>query len=326
MQRMFETPHAAAAASNAALIANVEKRATSTLGVLGPCLNSYKTSLESGEAPHPLHNLSRHLTSTLPATERSIRERMTAKWAGHDEAAERIVKSVTNSLRRSAGTNYQALVGYALARFLIERESAWYLEHPVPKWFGESLSIRFTGGVPPAEDDADPAAIDDGAEDVDEVGVTVAPDVDILLRNAAWVTKSAVPEPVLLLSVKTSLADRAGAAARWKTYFDLVTKPCPHVQEVDCAYRHLGIELAYAPDVQITHGIVTANIYKMNSDPYFAENGELRTGQARANTFMFDLRYSTRNDSEQLMAEGWEPLTALPNWLAGRSRELSLPP
>jgi hypothetical protein len=322
------TPAESAAAINSAMIANVRKRAESINGVLGPCLRSYEGSLESVSDRHPLHDLTKHLVETVVETEASIRTRMVEKWEAREGTASQIEKSVTNSMRRSAGTNYQALVSYALARYLLEASSYWYVVHPVPADFGNSLAIRFTAGVAPEPSDTILGLDDEIATEADETvsgDVTVKPDLDILIRNAAWNASSAEPEPILILSVKTSLADRAGSAARWKTYFDLVTRPCAHVKEEDCAYRRLGIELAYDPNVDITHGIVTANIYKINSDPMFARWGELRSNQARANTFMFDLRYTTRNDSEDVMAEGWSSLADLPSWLAGMSSSHGLP-
>lgn len=314
---------------NAALARKIRRRASKPDAVLGPCLDNYDARLADEEdTRHPLFDLTSHLTSTLDATRRSIRQRMEAKWEGHPEAVRRIESSVTNSLRRSAGTNYQSLVSYALALHLASTESEWYVAHPVPQELAHELSILFTAGIDTAAEDTDAeAGNDDDVEDDDDapVGVTVKPDVDILLRNASWDVSSELPEPMLILSVKTSLADRAGSAARWKTYFDLVTQPCPHVCEDDCAYGRLGLQLAYDPNVALTHGIVTANIYKVDSDEHFAKFGELRSNQARANTFMFDLRYTTRNESEEVMAEGWDPLPDLVTWLATESERHGLP-
>lgn len=322
-----DDPHEAAAVSNKALIASVRKRTTTDKAVLGPCLASYEQWLDERGDAHPLFDLTRHLVETVQETERAIRLRMEAKHAAQGGSAADVEKSVTNSLRRSAGTNYQALVSYALARHLLEQGSAWYVEHPVPKGFGNSLAIRFTAGVPVTPEEEAAAVVPEGEEQpAADAAVTVKPDVDVLLRNAGWDAEDPRPEPVLLLSVKTSLADRAGAAARWKTYFDLVTRPCPNIgKDRDCAYERLGIELAHDPNVSISHGIVTANIYKINSDPYYTQWGELRSNQARANTFMFDLRYTTRNESEDVMAEGWSALTDLPSWLARVSDQQGLP-
>jgi hypothetical protein len=319
---------------NSRAIALLQKRVDKEGSVLRYCIEDYLARPADTEE-HPLDNLTRHLLSTFATTHASIRTRMEARHAGKANSAALIESSVRNSLMRSAGTNYQGLVTYALARFLRDSGSAWFVQHPVPKAFGQSLSIRFTGGVQvdpeeiqaSADPDEDPL-IDELIEEEDEVedaSVTVAPDVDILLQNAAWINQPDVPEPVLLLSVKTSLADRAGSAARWKNYFDIVTSPCAHVCEADCAYRRLGIELANTPNVAITHGIVTANIYKVNSDPKFAEFGELSTQQARSNTFMFELRYTTRNENEKVMAPGWDRLSQLPIWLGATSAANGLP-
>lgn len=307
------------------LLNSIRTRAAREGGVLGPCLRRYDTWV----ARHPderLHNLSVHLIEALPETADSIRTRMALKWQGHSDAEEKIASSVTNSLRRSAGTNYQALVTYALAEYLRVQGSPWFVEHPVPKAFGESLAIRFTGGVPDVE--LDPASVegisDDGTEEARGDAFRVTPDLDILMRHSGWADRSR-REPILVLSVKTSLADRAGSAARWKNYFDLVTKPCPHTAKPDCAYGRLGMTLEAPLEVEITHGIVTANIYKINSDEKFARDGELGTGQARANTFMFDLKITTRNDGTALQPPGWEDLSAVPRWLNQTSNRFGLP-
>lgn len=305
-------------ANNRANVANIERRAEPADAVLHACLASYRQSLADCPDLHPLSNLTHHLVSTVEGTAAAIRTRMEIKWAGHAEAAQRVESSVTNSLRRSAGTNYQSLVSYAISRWLLASRSSWYVTFPVPVDWGRSLAIKFTGGVEGVESDT--LVKDDEFSAFAEEGsaVVVKPDLDVLLRNAVWDPASGDPEPVLVLSVKTSLADRAGSAARWKTYFDLVTQPCEHVCEPTCAYRRLGIELANTPNIAIVHGIVTANIYKINSDPYFARWGELRTNQARSNTFMFDLRFTTRDDNEDVMAPGWSSLTDLEIWLANR--------
>ncbi len=303
--------------NNLRLMGEIAQRASTEGHVLYACLKSYQQwSLENENLPteqrqSPLTNLTHHLISTFETTEAAIRERMTVKWKDDPDAARRIESSVTNSLRRSAGTNYQALVSYAIAYTLETQLSDWYVVHPVPTDFGRSLSIRFGPASQTSEGDE--------PEDTEDASVVVKPDLDILLRNAAWDASSGDAEPVLVLSVKTSLADRAGSAARWKTYFDLVTQPCEHACEESCAYRRLGIALAESPNVSITHGIVTANIYKMNSDPYFAQYGELRSNQAKANTFMFDLRFTTRDQEPDAMAPGWSPLSGLMGWLADPS-------
>lgn len=105
-----------------------------------------------------------------------------------------------------------------------------------------------------------------------------------------------------------------------------MTRPCAHVGEETCAYRRLGIALEHSPPVDITHGIVTANIYKINSDPYYTRWGELRSNQSRANTFMFDVRYTTREETEEVMAEGWQGLANIEDWLTATAHKHGLQP
>ena len=122
----------------------------------------------------------------------------------------------------------------------------------MPKEFKSALVITFTGGIAvQAEEEQEERAIDfeesslaggntEGEEET-ATSATVQPDVDLLLRNFAWQGGTMLAEPVVMLSLKTSLVDRAGMAARWKIYFDLATQPCCHQNEPDCAYRRLGI-------------------------------------------------------------------------------------
>lgn len=320
-----------AESQNRRMIKSIELRASKPDAVLAFSLADYRRRLDADGGEHPLHDLTRHLVGTHAETAASIRRRMEKKWAEAADA-QRLESSVTNSLRRSAGTNYQSLVTYALARFLLARQSHWYVVHPVPKDWAHLLSIKFTGGVleeaprTVEADDMDEAAsiVEEGAPADDSV--SVKPDLDILLRNDTWDAENGGKEPALVLSVKTSLADRAGSAARWKTYFDLVTRPCAHVGEETCAYRRLGIALEHSPPVDITHGIVTANIYKINSDPYYTRWGELRSNQSRANTFMFDVRYTTREETEEVMAEGWQGLANIEDWLTATAHKHGLQP
>ena len=237
---------------------------------------------------------------------------MAEKYRGNPEA---LVKAVTNSLRRSAGTNYQTLVSVSLANYFRSSRSPWYVSHPVPKEFGKSLAIRF---------DVSGNNYSNGSE-LEEDVFRVVPDVDVLIRNAAWDKSVSELEPVLLLSIKTSIADRGGSAARWKHYFDLLTNPCPHRNEVSCSWGRLGMSFENQVGVDITHGIVTANIYKIESDQAFADKGELHSGQARANTYMFDLRVTTRTDQADAVPEGWIPLSGVIHWLEKEAHKKGLP-
>ena len=215
-----------AARINRAVLVRLEKRAAAADGVLGPCLEEYKSQV--GDSPSDplilLHNLTRPLLEAFPRTRDSIVERFTKRWADSPDVAAMVNRSVPNSLKRSAGTNYQALVSYALARYLIAIDSAWYLVHPVPTDFRTALAITFTAGIAPATpapelptaeelDSANPTeSFEADTEPEDSAAYTIQPDVDILLRNSGWSEERTTPEPVVLLSIKTSLVDRAGRA------------------------------------------------------------------------------------------------------------------
>jgi hypothetical protein len=298
--------------ANLTTVRSIEKRAGKPNAVLGPGLRLFN-SFFAGRTYHPpelLDNLTRWLLEARDETEALIRANMQARWATEPD---RIPGSVANSLKRSAGTNYQALVSFALAKFLYETGSSWYLRAPVPPEFRESLAVTFTAGIQeePSEDASASASEDadtggEGGDGTESTSVArVQPDVDILLRNAAWAPAAGVAEPVVLLSVKTSLADRGGQAARWKIYFDLATQPCPYLEQAGCAYQKLGISMGNASLYNITHGIVTANIYKYRFHDARYHAGELNSGQTRSNTYMFRLKLTTRNDGRARTPSDW---------------------
>ena len=319
-----EDPKENAKRQNQKLIRQLEKRAEPSDAVLGPCLTGYKAFMGQNAGKPPIYfleNMTRWLLEKREKTEKLIRETMKARWTYEPD---RIPSSVTNSLRRSAGTNYQALLSYALAQYLLRTESAWYVQQPVPKEFREALVIKFTGGIPTQSQSDDSAESEDQEDEEDAAHspdvARVKPDVDILLRNASWDEQSQQPEPVVLLSVKTSLVDRAGMAARWKMYFDLATHPCPHVDKLgDCAYGRLGIVMENANLYHIHHAIVTANIYKYWFQDERYKQGELESGQTRSNTYMFELKFTTRDDDLAVTPSDWYQFPHITEVLAGIS-------
>jgi hypothetical protein len=324
---------------NQKVIKAINKRSQSPDAVLGPCLSIYKTYLETlpdQKVFETLDNLTYYLISAKDETFRIIQEKMEAKWPG-DSAL--VARSVTNSIRRSAGTNYQALVSYALARYLYSTKSAWYLHCPVPIEFRQALAITFTGGMSHRShseeneaEDKNPHNIDPEEEraegpDGDEQSNIIAqvqPDVDILLRNISWKSSPDKPEPIILLSIKTSLVDRAGMAARWKIYFDLATNPCPHRKLKGCCYDRLGINMENANLYNVIHGIVTANIYKYWFHDERYKQGELESGQTRSNTYMFEYKFTTRNDGIAITPEDWRQFPQIIPLLNYVSEEQSL--
>lgn len=295
---------ARATAANRTQAMAVRKRATTPDAVFSPCLDIYDAWVDANPAESRLSRLTDHLTGASAQTKTVIQARSQARHIGSED--ERFFASVVNSLRRSAGTNYQGLVALAIAEELAADQSTWYVHYPPPREYMRDLAIRFTGSA--------------------DLAVDIDADIDILIKNAAWEAAGNGDEPVVMLSVKTSLADRAGAAARWKMYFDVATRKCPFEKDLEgCAWHDQGLRFA-KPDVKIrlAHCIVTANIYKMGSDTRFAEQGELGTAQTKANTFMFDRRFATRV-GEKVEMTGWEPLTGLRDLLVEMSDAQRLP-
>ena len=187
-----------------------------------------------------------------------------------------------NSIKRSAGTNYQGLVEYGVLRWLESSDLPVNAGPNAPKSMKDELTIygNDTGGP-----------------------FKVEPDIDISL----WEEGGSDASPLLFLSAKTSLVDRAGQAARWKLYLDLHQTTCPHPAHVaDCPIHRTKIRVLTKHP--ITHAICTANIYKMETT---LPKGELESGQCRNNTYMFLHRYTTRTDDTK--PAGWQSLREFPD-------------
>jgi len=329
-----QSPAEQALVANRSTLRRLEQRAAKT-GVLLPTLSAYKQRTAGSENPVSLlHDLTGALLAALEETRQLIEDRMSARYPGDEIAAGR---AVTNSLRRSAGTNYQSLVTFAIASYLVKVESAWAVAQPVPKEFLSALVINFDA-VAAISSDAqgapldgqavgDPGLTDSAKEDEEPLSeaFVIQPDVDILLRNLAWSQQHGSSEPILLLSAKTSLVDRAGQAARWKLYFDLASNPCPCEDCEGCVYKKLGISMKNADVYDIEHGIVTANIYKYWFRDKRYRKGELASAQTRSNTGMFDLRLTTRDDEEAETPPGWRQLDVLPDVISELSKRHDLP-
>ena len=115
--------------------------------------------------------------------------------------------------------------------------------------------------------------------------------------------------PIIFVSAKTSLVDRAGQAARWKLYLDLHQTTCPYTKQVsDCPIHRTQVKIK--TQRHIDHCIVTANIYKIGTTQ---PEGELRSGQCRNNTYMFRHKFTTRNDPREYRPPGWKSLSEFPS-------------
>lgn len=189
-----------------------------------------------------------------------------------------------NSVKRSAGTNFQGLAEYAVARWLDSTDLPVCIAPNAPVAMKGELTIH---------------GVDHGAE------FSVEPDIDMCL----WIPDDDPTSPIIFVSAKSSLVDRAGQAARWKMYLDLHQTTCRYIPEVaDCPVRRTEVRLQ--TQRTITHSIVTANIYKIDTTQ---PEGELGSGQCRNNTFMFEHRYTTRCDVRELRPAGWQGFNHFPD-------------
>lgn len=182
-----------------------------------------------------------------------------------------------NAIKRSAGTNFQGLCEYAIIQWVDTTDLAVNVHPNAPKAMKDELTIYGT---------------DVGGE------FSVEPDIDICL----WLEDGEPTSPIIFVSAKTSLVDRAGQAARWKLYLDIHQTTCTHIKDVpDCPIHRTKVKIKTQHPIE--HCIVTANIYKIDTTQ---PHGELESGQCRNNTYMFRNKYTTRDDPIERRPNGWD--------------------
>jgi hypothetical protein len=246
---------------------------------LRPCLLAYDKEVEAAikrQEPEPFRASLSRLTTIFRGTYGEVLEQITA--SGKEGIGSQ------NAIKRSAGTNFQGLCEYGVLRWLETTDFPISAGPNAPKSMKDELTIY--------------------GYDADGGEFAVEPDIDISL----WVEPSGPTSPLLFLSAKTSLVDRAGQAARWKLYLDMHQTTCPHVSKVsDCPINRTRIKIKTAHPIQ--HAIVTANIYKIDTTQ---PEGELKSGQCRNNTYMFRHKFTTRNDKNEYRPASWKGFEEFP--------------
>ncbi|MCJ2183927.1 hypothetical protein MTR62_14665 [Novosphingobium sp. 1949] len=225
----------------------------------------------------PYHTAMGSLTGVLRGTYNEVLEQIAA--SGKDG-----INSI-NAIKRSAGTNFQGVCEYAAIRWLETTDLPVCCGPNAPSHLKDELTIY--------------------GFDADGGEFSVEPDIDM----SFWLPIAEPSSPLLFLSAKTSLVDRAGQAARWKLYLDMHQTTCSHVKEThDCPINRTRIKIKTAHP--ITHAIVTANIYKIDTTQ---PEGELQSGQCRNNTYMFKHKYTTRDDNQEYRPPSWKNFSDFPN-------------
>jgi len=246
---------------------------------LAPALKAYDAVIASTIAEgvaEPHRAAMAYLTSILRGTYKEVLQQIAASGKEGIEAQ--------NSIKRSAGTNYQGMCEYAILRWLETTDLPVCVGTNAPREMRDELTIH--------------------GYDAEGGDFSVEPDIDICL----WVPDAGPTSPLLFVSAKTSLVDRAGQAARWKLYLDMHQTTCPHVKGIlDCPINRTRIKVRTAHPIH--HAIVTANIYKIDTTQ---PEGELRSGQCRNNTYMFKHKYTTRNDPAEFRPPSWQSFDAFP--------------
>lgn len=248
---------------------------------LMPCIEKYDALIDrlhkEGKVKYPEKEGLAYLTSILRGTYEIVLSQI------KDSGKEGI--NAINAIKRSAGTNYQGICEYAIIRWILTTNLPFLIAPNAPAKIKNELTIY--------------------GFDADGGEFSVEPDIDISL----WVDDGNRNSPLIFVSAKTSLVDRAGQAARWKMYLDMHQTSCPHTSNIaDCPINRTNIRIKTSHP--ITHTIVTANIYKIDTtQPY----GELESGQCRNNTYMFEHKYTTRNDKEEVKPPSWKSFSEFPN-------------
>ena len=246
---------------------------------LNPCIHRYDSHLESLRQQNVLAPEVEAMSQIT-----SIFRDAYTDVLGQIERSGKSGIGAINAIKRSAGTNFQGICEYAVIQWLKTTDLPFYIGPNAPKSMKDELTIY--------------------GEDADGGTFSVEPDIDISL----WLEDGTPTSPIIFVSAKTSLVDRAGQAARWKMYLDLHQTSCVHVKSVlDCPINRTKIKIK--TQHPIIHSIVTANIYKIDStQPY----GELESGQCRNNTYMFKYKYTTRNDAIERRPASWKSFSELP--------------
>lgn len=239
---------------------------------LRPCLDAYDEillNLKGAGTDRPEAAAMNYLTDVFRGTYKEVLTQI--------EDSGKTGIGATNSIKRSAGTNFQGLCEYAVLKYLLTINLPICVGPNAPGSLKDELTIY--------------------GEDADGGEFSVEPDIDICL----WREHGGPGDPIIFLSAKTSLVDRAGQAARWKLYLDLHQTTCTYTKQVhDCPINRTRVRIKTLHP--ITHCIVTANIYKMDTTQ---PEGELRSGQCRNNTYMFRHKFTTRNDAREHRPTGW---------------------
>jgi hypothetical protein len=245
---------------------------------LSPAIEAYEeilARLADCEEPNPTVAGLEHLTSVLRGTYPTVLKQI--------HASGKTGIQLQNAVKRSAGTNFQGVCEYAVAKWLDTTDLPVCIGPNAPQVMKDELTIH---------------GVDHGVE------FSVEPDIDMCL----WIPDDNPKSPIIFVSAKSSLVDRAGQAARWKMYLDLHQTTCVYIPDVpDCPVRRTRVKMQ--TERAITHCIVTANIYKIDTTQ---PQGELDSGQCRNNTFMFEHRYTTRNDDREYRPNGWAGFNTFP--------------
>lgn len=187
-----------------------------------------------------------HLTDILRNSEPQINEiiRTNCLQRHGTENQEKFAKCIHQASMTVAGTIFARLVIYALIQNVIHEN---ILPLIITSRKKPTLIRRFFN--------SDFLTIGLGNDEKQ------TPDADILIFNPEDISS-----PVVILSSKTSLRERAGQTYKWKLLYEFATCQCQHTSDnPSCPITKLGIRPF--SDIIVKVGFVTADLYNETNSP-----------------------------------------------------------
>jgi hypothetical protein len=187
-----------------------------------------KAALKAAGSKNSTLDLADELAQVLFDSYPAIQKLKAAKYSG---------VALQNSIRKTAGENFMALIAYSAAENLMG--TGWSARINAPTQLRQKMAVRL------------------------KAGLVLNPDADVLIFSEAF------PNALHMLSVVTSLRDRLGMSVMWGLLFDLATCTCQFIPQAgkQCPVNVHSPKMALGPGVQISHYLVTADQHDELKNP-----------------------------------------------------------
>lgn len=153
------------------------------------------------------------------------------------------IKSADQARRNAAGNNFQLIVAYSIIMNIIYKNIPNLMVVHQPKRGREYCKI-----------------VEENLQ-IEVLGEVQKPDCDLLIYNPEEDN-----DPIVIISCKTSIRERAGQTYRWKLLYDLSNCNCKHIEQTTiCPIRKYNLQNHNQKKVKI--GLITADFYDEISRP-----------------------------------------------------------